>query len=192
MSKQSALAGVAAELASGRITPELFASATQAVPGEGSPDAQIMLVGEAPGAKEDESGRPFVGAAGRFLTEMLESIGLEREDVFITSIVKFRPPENRDPTPAEIAESLPILQRQIEIIAPKLIVLLGRYAANVFLPGIIISQAHGQLQQKSGQAYLPLYHPAAALHNGGLRQTLKDDFHKIPLILKQLTNKGNI
>lgn len=177
---------MAAELASGQICPELFASATNPVPGEGDPDAEVMFIGEAPGAKEDQTGTPFVGAAGRFLDAMLNSIELSRERVFITSIVKFRPPENRDPTPQEISESLPLLRRQIEIIQPQLIVLLGRHAMNVFLPGAVISQAHGRPVEQDGQLYLPLFHPAAALHNGGLRQTLMDDFQNIPKILKQI------
>ena len=190
MDKAGALAQIAAELAQGQTTPHLFKTANQPVPGEGNPDADILFVGEAPGAKEDQVGRPFMGAAGRFLDTMLLEVGLGRKDVFITSVVKFRPPENRDPTPAEIADSLPLLQRQIEIINPKLIVLLGRYAMNVFLPGLRISQVHGDLVQTPDRAYLPLYHPAAALHNGGLRQTLVEDFKKIPKILERLNQES--
>jgi uracil-DNA glycosylase family 4 len=166
------------------------------VPGEGNPDAQIMLIGEAPGAKENEIGRPFVGAAGKFLEEMLNSIGLERQDVFIANIIKYQPPGNRDPLPEEIQFQLPFLLKQIAIIKPKLICFLGRHSYNALLPGysqatnsdklpldrkpLTISQVHGQLIRKDNQWYLPLYHPAAALYNGGMRQTLVDDFQKIP------------
>jgi uracil-DNA glycosylase family 4 len=185
--KVAALEAVAQELASGKICPHLFSTAKHPVPGEGDPNASLMFIGEAPGAREDELGKPFVGPAGRFLDHMLSLIELTREQVFVTSVIKFRPPENRDPTPQEIADSLPILLRQIDIIKPKLIILLGRYAMNVFLPGLKISQVHGELVETGGQAYLALYHPAAALHNGSLRQTLIEDFQKIPTILNQLT-----
>jgi len=152
------------------------------VPGEGNPDAQIMFIGEAPGAKENATGRPFVGAAGQFLAEMLNSIGLEREDVFIGNIIKYQPPGNRDPEPAEIEFQLPFLLKQIAVIKPKLIAFLGRHSMTALLPnlGQTISQVHGQLIEQDGQHYLPLYHPAAALYNGGMRQTLLDDFAKIP------------
>jgi len=158
------------------------------VPGEGNPDADILFVGEAPGKKEDELQRPFVGAAGKFLNEMLESIGLEREDVFITNIVKQRPPDNRDPLPDEISAHWPLLEKQIAIIDPKIIVMLGRHSMSRLLPDVgTISKIHGQpFRRKDGRVYLPLYHPAAALYNGGLRQTLLDDFAKIPLILNKL------
>lgn len=189
MDKAAALAEIAAELARGKITSHLFKTANRPVPGAGSPDAEVMFVGEAPGAKEDQTGQPFIGAAGRFLDLMLDSIGLKRQDVFITSIVKFRPPGNRDPKPDEIAQSRPLLERQIAVIQPRLIVLLGRHAMNVFLPGLVISQVHGQLQWAGNQAYLPLYHPAAALYNGSMRQTLIEDFNKIPQILTQLKEK---
>ncbi len=168
----------------------------RAVPGEGSPDAEIMFVGEAPGAKENETGRPFVGAAGKFLEEMLNSIGLEREDIFIGNVIKYQPPGNRDPLPEEIAFQLPFLLKQISIIKPKLICFLGRHSMNALLPdlNLVISKAHGQLivyperskGEKDGQAYLPLYHPAAALYNGGMRQTLLDDFAKIPAYIDEI------
>lgn len=188
MDKAAALAEVAAELSRGQVTPHLFKTATNPVPGAGNPDADVMFIGEAPGAKEDKTGQPFVGAAGKFLDLMLSGIGLTREDVFITSIVKFRPPQNRDPKPDEIEQSRPLLERQIAIIQPRLIALLGRHAMNVFLPGLVISKVHGQLQMAGEQAYLPLYHPAAALYNGSMRQTLIEDFNKIPQILTQLRN----
>lgn len=168
------------------ITPDLAASATQLVLGEGSTDADILFIGEAPGAQEDAQGRPFVGASGKFLAEMLETIGLTREDVYITNIVKYRPPNNRDPLPDEIKAFWPYLMRQVDIIQPKLIVTLGRYAMNVFLPGLKISQVHGQPKRKNGHVYMPLYHPAAALYNGSMRATLIEDFSHIPEILKQI------
>lgn len=157
------------------------------VPGAGNPDTDILFVGEAPGKKEDEMGVPFVGAAGKFLSEMLASIGLKREDIFITNIVKQRPPENRDPTLEEIEKHWPLLMKQIEIINPKIIVMLGRHSMSKLLPGVgTISQIHGKpFRRADGRVYLPLYHPAAALYNGGLRQTLLDDFAKIPLIIKK-------
>ncbi len=159
------------------------------VPGEGNPDAQIMFVGEAPGAKENETGRPFVGAAGKFLAEMLNSIGLEREDIFIANAIKYQPPGNRDPLPEEIALQLPFLKKQIAIINPKLICFLGRHALHALLSDETrtISELHGKLLEASGQYYLPLYHPAAALYNGSMRQTLLDDFAKIPAYMDQIS-----
>lgn len=152
----------------------------------GSVTAELFFIGEAPGKNEDIKGEPFIGAAGKFLNEMLASIGLERSDIYITNIVKYRPPNNRDPEPAEIAAFIPYLRRQIEVIKPKIVIFLGRHAMSVFLPELKIGEAHGQAVRKDGQVYLPLFHPAAALYNGGLRQTLLDDFAKIPAILKQL------
>ena len=184
--KQQQLADVARDLVADGICSELAASATQLVPGEGSPDAEVMFIGEAPGAQEDAQGRPFVGASGKLLGTMLESISLSREQVYITNIVKYRPPSNRDPKPVEIAAMMPYLQRQIDIIQPKLIVFLGRHAMNVFLPELKISQAHGQVVRQDDKLYLPLYHPAAALYNPGQRQTLFDDFAGIPAALQQI------
>ena len=186
MSKQEQLEGVARDIIENKICPELATSAIQLVPGEGNPDAVIMMVGEAPGAKEDREGRPFIGASGRFLAEMLDSIGMTRDDVFITNIVKYRPPKNRDPRADEIAAFMPYLHAQIDIIKPKVIVTLGRYAMNVFLPGAKIGEVHGQLQNTDDYKILPLYHPAAALYNGGMRVTLKEDFARIPSILEHL------
>jgi uracil-DNA glycosylase family 4 len=162
------------------------------VPGEGSPEAEIMFIGEAPGKKENETGRPFVGAAGKFLAEMLESIGLTREDVFIANTLKYQPPENRDPLPEEIEYQKPFLLKQIAIIKPKLICFLGRHALAAVMPDEkrTISQLHGQLLEINGQAYLPLYHPAAALYNGGMRATLLADFAKIPEIMDGITQKN--
>lgn len=187
MTKDEALAAVAERVAA--CEKCRYAPDQRPVPGEGNSDADIMFVGEAPGAKENETGRPFVGAAGKFLAEMLNSIGLEREDVFIGNIIKYQPPGNRDPLPDEIRFQLPFLLKQIAIIQPKLICFLGRHSMIALLPdlGQPISQIHGQLIEKDGQHYLPLYHPAAALYNGGMRQTLLDDFAKIPGYMDQIT-----
>ncbi len=170
-------------------TPELRDGATQLVFGDGSAAAEIMFIGEAPGKHEDEQGKPFVGAAGKFLNEMLGMINLERQDVYITNIVKYRPPNNRDPLPNEKNAFLPFLQEQLAIIQPKLIVTLGRHSMDVLLPGLKISQVHGQPKRYKGHVYLPLFHPAAALYNGGMRQTLIDDFALIPVIVEKI-NKG--
>lgn len=190
MTKEDALAEVAKRIAACEQCK--YVPNQNPVPGEGNPDAQIMFVGEAPGAKENETGRPFVGAAGKFLSEMLNSIGLEREDIFIANAIKYQPPGNRDPLPEEIALQLPFLIKQIAIIKPKLICFLGRHALHALLPEEVrpISILHGQLITEKGQAFLPLYHPAAALYNGGMRQTLLDDFAKIPAYMDQIDITG--
>jgi len=186
MTKQDELDNLQQQIIDDKVCPELSAGATQLVFGDGNPDADLVFIGEAPGKKEDQQGLPFVGAAGKFLNDMLETIGLKRADIYITNIVKYRPPENRDPSPEEKAAFLPYLQKQIAIIKPKLIITLGRHSMECWLPGLKISQIHGQLKRIKGQAYLPLYHPAAALYNGGMRQTLLDDFVLIPSILKKI------
>lgn len=169
-----------------KICPELAEQATQLVFGTGSPNADIVFIGEAPGKNEDLKGEPFVGAAGKFLNEMLAAIGLKRDDIYITNIVKYRPPNNRDPLPAEKAAFLPYLDQQLNIINPKLIVTLGRHSMDVLLPGLKISQVHGQPKRYKERVFLPLFHPAAALYDGSLRQTLIDDFATIPLILEKI------
>jgi uracil-DNA glycosylase len=189
-SKAKQLADLASDIVANQVCPDLAAQAKQLVMGEGDPDAEVLFIGEAPGAKEDELGRPFVGAAGNFLDEMLASIDLARDRVYITNIVKYRPPSNRDPLPQEIKQFMPYLKSQIDIIKPKLIVFLGRHAMNVFLPELRISQVHGRTLRKSGQVYLPLYHPAAALYNGGMRATLLEDFGTIPEILNQISTQS--
>lgn len=242
LSKDKLLKELKSEILEQAICPELAEGATQLVFGDGNPDAELVFVGEAPGKNEDEQGLPFVGAAGRFLEEMLGAIGLKRGDVYITNIVKYRPPNNRDPYPDEKAAFLPFLRKQLEIIKPKIVVTLGRHSMECFLPPAYkISAIHGQpkrikvisggpgedavqgageqrtevytkstpkeqpqsaTQQRAasdsgttssagGQAVtswviLPLFHPAAALYNGGLRQTLIDDFAMIPKILAKL------
>ncbi len=170
---------------------ELKKTATQAVPGAGSPDAEIVFIGEAPGKKEDELGRPFVGAAGKFLDEMLAVINLKREDIYITNIVKYRPPNNRDPLPEEKSACREWLLAELKIISPKLIIFLGRHAMNNFFPELQISKAHGKLLIKqfkgmSTKYFFPLYHPAAALYDGSMREVLIEDFKKIPKVLKMV------
>lgn len=247
--KQSKLDQIKADILKQNICPNLAETATQLVFGDGSPDAELVFIGEAPGKNEDEQGLPFVGAAGKFLNEMLAMIGLKREDVYITNIVKYRPPNNRDPLPDEKEAFLPFLQAQLEVIQPKLVITLGRHSLNCFLPDLSISQVHGQpkrvhwsylrrvggygtdAMQGSGEeskgavrestvtarrsqvtqqrtvsvsgvvgsagkqadatvVILPLFHPAAALYNGGMRQTLIDDFAKIPAILELISKES--
>jgi len=160
--------------------------ATNDVPGEGNPDAEVLFVGEGPGKDEDEQGRPFVGAAGKFLTELIESVGWTRGDVFIANLIKHRPPGNRDPLPEEIAEYTPWLDEQIKIIQPKLIATLGRYSMAYYLgDGLSITKVHGQPKRnKAGLVVMPMYHPAAALYRGDLRPVLKEDFMKIKKVLE--------
>jgi len=164
---------------------------TQVVPGAGSAEAKILFIGEAPGKKEDKTGEPFVGAAGKFLNEMLETIKLKREDVYIANVCKCRPPENRDPLPEEVATCWPWLLEQIKIIQPKLIVTLGRHSMERFLPGFKISEVHGKAMRREiegmgKQIFYTLYHPAAALYNGSMRETLIKDFKRIPKIIAKI------
>lgn len=232
--KQARLDQIKADIIKKNICPNLAKTATQLVMGDGNPDADIVFIGEAPGKNEDIQGKPFVGASGKFLSEMLALIDLKREDIYITNIVKYRPPENRDPTPDEKEAFLPFLEAQLEVIQPKVVVTLGRHSMNCFLPDLQIGQAHGQpkrirvnlrnqigrpgantlqgddeqrtepskrdgegVAQSSTQqriatwVILPLFHPAAALYNGSLRQTLIDDFVKIPLIIQKIQNSNN-
>lgn len=245
--KQESLNNIRQSILDNNICPELAEQATQLVFGDGNPDAELLFIGEAPGKNEDLQGKPFVGAAGKFLNEMLESVGLKREDVYITNIVKYRPPNNRDPLPDEKSAFLPYLQAQIEVIQPKLIIPLGRHSMNCFLPDLQISKVHGrafrkrmtihrlQTERSTGadaaqgdggqrteayqeyaegvaeastqrraastdgsssasrdkqvsttRVFVPLFHPAAALYNGGMRATLLEDFARIPLILKKI------
>jgi uracil-DNA glycosylase family 4 len=182
--KQQKLEQIKADILAQNICPDLAKSAKNLVMGDGNADANIVFIGEAPGKNEDEQGLPFVGAAGKFLNEMLATIGLDRSDIYITNIVKYRPPNNRDPLPDEKAAFLPFLRAQLDIIQPKLIVTLGRHSMDSLLPGLQISKAHGQPKRYNGLVYMPLFHPAAALYNGGLRQTLIDDFAQIPKVLE--------
>jgi len=183
---QAKLDDIKQKILDDKVCPELAEGATQLVFGDGNPEAELVFVGEAPGKNEDLQGLPFVGAAGKFLNEMLEMIGLKRADVYITNIVKYRPPNNRDPYPDEKLAFMPYLESQLEVIQPALTVTLGRHSLNCFLPDLSISQVHGQPKRYKGRVYLPLFHPAAALYNGSMRQTLIDDFALIPTIIKKI------
>lgn len=209
--KQKQLDELREKILRDKVTPKLKETATQLVFGAGSPNADIVFIGEAPGKNEDQQGLPFVGAAGKFLNEMLAMVDLQREDVYITNIVKYRPPNNRDPLPDEKAAFLPYLQAQLEVIQPKVVVTLGRHSMNCFLPDLQISKIHGQPKRirinmryqaermskgetsvspesSHGMAIviMPLFHPAAALYNGSMRQTLIDDFAKIPIVIEKI------
>ena len=159
---------------------------TNAVPGEGPEDADIMFIGEGPGFHEDRLGRPFVGPAGNFLEELLGSIGLSREDVYIANIVKCRPPGNRDPQPAEIEACRPYMDRQIELIRPRVIVTLGRFSMQRYFPGASISRIHGRPKRVGNMIYYPMFHPAAALHQPRWRPLVEEDILKIPDLLAKL------
>ncbi|MDQ2973648.1 MAG: uracil-DNA glycosylase [bacterium] len=198
MSKLEELENLKDKIVADNPSPELAAGASQLVFGDGNPDSELLFIGEAPGKNEDEQGIPFVGAAGKFLNEMLASIGMKREDIYITNIVKYRPPNNRDPSTEEKLAFLPYLIKQIAIIAPKIIVTLGRHSGLAFLPDLYMSGDHGQPKRimvlieniETKLVILPLYHPAAALYNGGLRNTLLEDFSVIPKLLKEIESKN--
>jgi uracil-DNA glycosylase family 4 len=189
--KQTRLDQIAADIVASNICADLAATATNLVPGEGNPDADIVLIGEAPGKNEDLTGKPFVGAAGKFLTELLATAGLKREDVFITSIVKYRPPKNRDPRPIEKEESWPYLLRQLNVIEPKLVVTLGRHSMGYFVPNATIGQIHGTLVKGDKWDILPVYHPAAALYSGATRALVMQDFMKLKEVVMDLKGKNN-
>jgi uracil-DNA glycosylase len=165
---------------------DLHYSRKNAVAGEGPADAEIVFIGEGPGFHENEQGRPFVGAAGKFLEDLLRSINLTRSDVFITNIVKCRPPGNRDPLPEEINTCTSLyLERQIQVINPKVVVTLGRYSLERYLPKVKISSVHGQAFKVKGRLVVPMYHPAAALHQGSLRPVLERDFARLPELISK-------
>jgi DNA polymerase len=178
--KGALLEGIAAEIR-GHVPCgfEICEQATNLVPGDGNPDARVVFVGEAPGASEDKQGKPFVGAAGRLLDELLEVAGLERDDVFITNIVKARPPKNRDPKPDEVAHHWPWLEAQLDVIAPRVIVPLGRHAMGRFVEGVTITDAHGTAYERDGRTIVPWYHPAAAIYNRSLRDALLQDARRL-------------
>lgn len=163
----------------------LHKSRKNSVPGEGPANSEIMLIGEGPGFYENEQGRPFVGASGNFLTQLLEQAGLKRDQVWIGNVVKCRPPGNRDPQPEELAACNEYLERQIQAINPSIIITLGRYSMNRFLPGAKITQVHGQMRKVGGRYVIPMFHPAAALHQASLKPALLEDFGKLPELLKQ-------
>jgi uracil-DNA glycosylase family 4 len=163
---------------------------TQAVPGEGPVNADIMFIGEGPGFHEDRQGRPFVGAAGQFLEELLASINLTRQQVYIANVVKCRPPGNRDPLPDELSACAPYLDRQIEIIRPKVIVTLGRFSMARFFPGASISKIHGQPKRVGNVLVVPMFHPAAALHQAKWRPVIEADFSKLPGFIAEAASFG--
>ncbi len=170
----------------------LCETAKNAVPGEGNLDAEIVFIGEAPGATEDETGRPFVGRAGRLLDKLLQDISLTRADVWIGNVIKHRPPENRDPLPDEITACMPYLTMQLALIKPKLVVTLGRYAMNYFHKDGKISRDHGHAIRQAQYSVYPLYHPAAALRNPSVARELVTDFRNIPKVLEDLRNSSYI
>jgi len=188
--KQVLLEQIAADILNDNICPDLAREATNLVMGCGNVDAEIVFIGEAPGKNEDLSGLPFVGAAGKFLTEMLAEINMKRDDIYITNIVKYRPPNNRDPSISEKEAFWPFLARQLMVIQPKIVVTLGRHSMECFLSDCKISDIHGRPHRiKFGKVSLtivPLYHPAAALYNGGLRTTLIEDFKKLPKLVNYI------
>ena len=180
MNKQTQLDELKAKILADNVCPQLAEQATQLVMGDGNADAEMVFIGEAPGKNEDEQGLPFVGAAGKFLNEMLKAADMNRGDVYITNIVKYRPPHNRDPEPEEKREFWPYLMQQLEIIKPRVVITLGRHSGMAFIPDLRISRDHGQPRKVKYHDYeflvIPLYHPAAALYNGSMRQVLIDDF----------------
>jgi len=185
VSKQK-LKEIEAEIASCQLCP-LYKTRRKIVPGEGNPHAEIMFIGEAPGEREDIEGRPFCGPAGKFLDQLLDSIGLQRADVYIANTLKCRPPANRDPLPEEKSACRKYLEQQIRAIGPQIVVTLGRHSTETYLPGLGgITKLRAKLYRRpNGIYYFPLYHPAAALHNGSMRQTLLDDFAKLPAAIEK-------
>lgn len=188
--KEILLEQIRADIIDNNVSPDLAKTAKNLVMGDGNIDADIVFIGEAPGKNEDETGLPFVGAAGKFLNEMLAIIDMNREDIYITNIVKYRPPNNRDPLPEEKSTFWPYLVRQLDIIRPKIVVTLGRHSMEYFLPDKKISVIHGQPKRitfgDTKIVIVPLYHPAAALYNGSMRETLIEDFKKLPTIINIL------
>jgi uracil-DNA glycosylase family 4 len=182
----SALAELYRKIAACKDCEELARTRTQTVPGEGPEKPQIVFIGEAPGYHEDQQGRPFVGQAGQFLEQLLNSIGLKRSDVYICNVIKCRPPNNRDPLPIEIKNCQKWLDQQLELLSPKMTVTLGRYSLARFFPGEPISKVHGKARKQDNIIYFAMYHPAAALHQQSLRQTIEADMLKIPPLLAQV------
>ena len=191
MTKQQQLDDLKQNIIDADICPDLRAQATQLVMGDGNPDADMVFFGGARGKNEDVQGLRFVGAGGKFLDEMLASVDMNRSDIYITNIVKYRPPNNRDPLPEEKKAFWPYLVKQLQIIQPKIIITLGRHSMENFLPGMFISKIHGEPKRvqfgDKKVVIVPLYHPAAALYNGSMRSVLLDDFSRIPEIIKQLS-----
>ena len=165
---------------------EIAKNRNKVVPGEGAADADLLFIGEAPGRYEDQQGRPFVGPAGQYLDELLAVINLNRQQVYIANVIKCRPPQNRDPLPVEIGNCRQWLERQIKLIRPKIIITLGRYSMAMFFQGKTISKIHGTAQKRGDIIYYAMYHPAAALHQQSLRQTIEADMIRIPSLLAQM------
>ena len=194
--KQKKLDALNEEMAGNSKCCQLAKVRNNIVPGEGNADAEVLFIGEGPGRNEDEQGRPFVGQAGKLLTQLLNEIGLKREDVFIANVVKCRPPQNRDPLPEEVETCWPWLTKQVAIIEPRLIVLLGRHAMERFLPGMKISEVRGKVLRRKipsigMKVLMPTYHPAAALYHGQWLTPLKEDFRKIPRIIEHLKSDSD-
>ncbi len=173
-----------------RVCPlcDLSKSRTNAVPGEGPENAEVMFIGEAPGFHEDREGRPFVGPAGKYLDELLALIGMKREQVYICNVIKCRPPQNRDPLPEEMDACKPYLDKQIEWIKPKVIITISRFAMARWFTDKKISEIHGKPKRFGNLVVLPMYHPAAALHQPSLKRILEEDFKRIPQVLKEMAN----
>jgi uracil-DNA glycosylase family 4 len=192
--RRTALQAIGNEIRQCQSCP-LYSGRTNAVPGAGRSDADIMFIGEAPGYHEDQQGLPFVGASGKYLDQLLAMIGLSRDDVFITNVVKCRPPGNRDPLPAEIDTCVPqYLKRQVEVIRPKLIATLGRFSMGLFFPSTArISKIHGQPKRANGRIYYPLFHPAAVLRNPNLRPEMEEDFKRMLKLIEEIeqTNQSD-
>lgn len=184
MTPEETLAALSRQIAACQLCT-LYATRKLSVPGEGPADAQVMLIGEGPGFYENEQGRPFVGSAGNFLNDLLAKAGLARGDVFITNVVKCRPPDNRDPMPEELASCRDYLEKQITVINPKIIITLGRFSMAVFFPNARIGAVHGQVNKVSGRLVVPMYHPAAALHQPALKSTVERDFAHLAETIKQ-------
>jgi len=184
MSAEEALALIAKEVSSCQKCA-LYRSRKLSVPGEGPVNSEIMFIGEGPGFHENEQGRPFVGAAGTFLNELLAEAGLKRLEVWIGNVVKCRPPGNRDPLPEELAACNGYLERQMTVINPKIIITLGRYSMGKFMPGAKISQVHGQMRRMDGRFVIAMFHPAAALHQAALKPAILKDFSQLPNLLEQ-------
>lgn len=188
------LAQLKTDILQKNICPELAETATQLVMGHGNPKADVVFIGEAPGKNEDLQGVPFVGAAGKFLDQMLAEADMERSDIYITNIVKYRPPNNRDPSTEEKKAFWPYLVRELQIIKPKIVITLGRHSMGYFLPNAKIGEVHGKPKRitfgDTKLVLMPLYHPAAALYNGDLRSTLLEDFANVPSVLEIIHNES--
>ena len=169
----------------------LYRSRKLSVPGEGPVNSEVMFIGEGPGFHENELGRPFVGAAGNFLNELLTEAGLKRNEVWIGNVVKCRPPGNRDPLPEELAACDQFLERQIAVINPKIIITLGRFSMGKYMPGAKISNVHGQMQRVGDRFVIAMFHPAAALHQAALKPSILKDFAQLPNLLEQVRNSQN-